>query len=131
MFSIPGSLANDLIERARTDAPIETCGYLGEKEGAVSGLYPLRNLDAAEDHFTLDPVEQFAAIRAMRAAGESLRAVYHSHPASPARLSEEDLKFTNDPEVSYVIISLLPPEPVIRSFRVADGQIHEEPVRIL
>ena len=42
----------------------------------------------------------------MRKDGERPRAVYHSHPSSPARMSEEDLRLLIDPSFSSVIISL-------------------------
>ena len=58
--------------------------------------------------------------------------VYHSHPASPARLSQEDVRLANDPQLYYVIISLLNPvEPVLKAFRVMAREVTEAPIQIM
>ena len=59
-------------------------------------------------------------------------AVYHSHPESPARPSEEDIRLALTPGVSYVIVSLQDPgQPVIRSFRISDGVVTLEEVVLM
>jgi hypothetical protein len=35
-----------------------------------------------------------------------------------------------DPDWHYVLVSLRLPEPVVRSFRIVDGEIDEEPVLV-
>ncbi|MGB8601138.1 MAG: M67 family metallopeptidase [Rhizomicrobium sp.] len=119
----------DLIAHARQDAPVEVCGYIGERNGVASRNIRLTNADASPEHFTLVPAEQFAAVKALRANGYSLRAVYHSHPASPARLSEEDKRLLRDPNLSYVIVSLAGAEPVVKSFRIG-ADAHEEKILV-
>lgn len=104
---------------------MEACGYLAEREDIVIQAIPLKNMDASHEHFSLDPEEQFAAMRRMRSEGCKLKGVYHSHPSTPARPSAEDLLLANDPNLSYVIISLASDEPVIKSFRI-QGQLATE-----
>jgi proteasome lid subunit RPN8/RPN11 len=110
-------------------APLEACGLCGGREGRVTAFHPLANADASGEHYRMRPEEQFAAVRAMRAAGDRLLAIWHSHPASPARMSEEDLRLAFTPETVYLITSLdTPGEPALRGFTVRDGRA--EPVEL-
>lgn len=126
MLKIPFSLKAEIIRLARRDSPIETCGYLSGIDDEIKEVVSLTNIDHSAEHFSFDPREQFQAVKAARAKGYQLIAVYHSHPASPARLSEEDLRLANDPQLFYVIVSLLnPDEPVIKAFKVNSGVVSE------
>lgn len=129
-LKIQRAIREQLIQHARQDAPLEACGYLAEKAGLVTAIFRLTNADASPEHFSFDPAEQFAAVRQMRAAGLRMRAVYHSHPATPARPSAEDLRLANDPDLSYVIVSLAQSEPDVKSFIIRPGQITVEPLEI-
>ena len=129
MLRITREALAGIVAHARDDAPIEACGYLGAREGVAARALRLTNADASPEHFSLLPREQFSAVRALREMGLALRAVYHSHPASPARMSAEDIRLAVDPALSYVIVSLAGPEPVVKSFTVASG-VAEEPIEI-
>jgi len=120
-----GALA-EMVAHAQDDAPLEACGYLGERDGTVGRVVRLTNADASPEHYSLVPAEQFAAVRALRREGWRLRAVYHSHPASPARMSAEDLRLALDRSLSYVIVSLAGAEPTVKSFRVDEAAGEEE-----
>jgi len=130
MLTIKKEVVAGIFDHARRDAPLEACGLLAETAGIICAFYPLTNLDAATDHFTLDPKEQFEVIREMRKRGQKLKALYHSHPVTEARPSAEDIRLAYDPEISYVIISLLG-EGCIRSFRIKDSVIEEEEIKII
>jgi proteasome lid subunit RPN8/RPN11 len=130
MLNIQQRVIDSLIEHARKDAPIEACGYLAEKDGFVVMSLALTNVDASKEHFSLDPKEQFDAVREIRSRGLRLRAVYHSHPASPARPSEEDIRLAFDPNLSYVIVSL-DKVTVIKSFGIRMGKVEEEEIIII
>jgi len=128
---IPAALVADLEREARRHAPLEACGLLAGRNGRVEQFYPLTNADAAAEHFSMRPEEQFAAIKAMRGLGLRLLAIWHSHPATPARMSEEDLRLAYTPDALYAIFSLaVPPEQALRAFAVEDGRPREVPVRI-
>lgn len=130
-MNIKLSVIKRLIQHAQSDAPVEACGYLAENDEIVIAAFPMKNVDASSEHFSFEPGEQFAAVRQMRAAGLRLRAVYHSHPATPARPSPEDIRLANDPSLSYVIVSLAGPQPDVKSFRIRDGQTTAEPLNII
>ncbi|MDO8586219.1 MAG: M67 family metallopeptidase [Armatimonadota bacterium] len=130
MIVLPPHIASEIIAHAREDAPVEACGLLAGADGVVQRCYRLTNRDRSPEHFTLVPQEQFAAAKDMRANGLQAVAVYHSHPASPARMSDEDLRLAVAPGIRYVIVSLMSEEPDIRSFILQDGVPVEEPALV-
>lgn len=129
MIRLPRRIADDLTAHARADAPVEACGLLAGSGEAVAEAYRLTNVDQSPEHFSLDPREQFGAVRAARGLGLEIVAVYHSHPASPARMSPEDLRLAVAPGMCYVILSLADPQgPQFKAFRVEQGVAVEEPL---
>ena len=54
----------------------------------------------------------------------------HSHTHTEAYPSPTDVEIA-DPAWHYVIVSLRPPAPVLRSYRIEAGEIIEEPVTVL
>lgn len=118
-----------MLAHGRREEPNEACGYLAAKNGVVCRHFELTNIDAAPDHYTMDPAEQFAVIRQTREEGLQLTAVYHSHPATPARPSVEDLRLAHDPEIIYVIVSLLAGVQPVRAFRIHQGVETEVPLQ--
>jgi len=115
-----------MLAAAQKAAPCEACGLLAGQNGKIFKFYELTNLDASPEHFSMDPAEQFAALKDMRANGLEMLAAWHSHPATPARMSAEDLRLAYAPGLIHVIISLaLPDQPRIRAFTVEDGSARE------
>ena len=131
MLRIKRSVIRAITAHAKKELPNEACGYLASENDMVSSHYEMTNIDKAPDHFSMDPGEQFAAVKEMRSKGQALKAVYHSHPETPARPSIEDIKLAYDPDISFLIISLATPEPQIKSFLVARGEVSEEPIEII
>ena len=132
MLQIPMSIYERMIGQARGGFPFEICGILGGKDGVVSVIYPMTNTDASRDHFMMDPHEQFSVAKELRSHQLEMLAVYHSHPATPARPSDEDIRIALTPDISYVIVSLADPSaPEVRSFRIADKKVGSEELRII
>jgi proteasome lid subunit RPN8/RPN11/TusA-related sulfurtransferase len=131
MLTIKKNVMKAIIAHAENELPHEACGYLAAKEGLVGVHYEMTNLDKAGDHFTMDPKEQFATVKEMRKRGQHLCAVYHSHPETPARPSEEDIRLAFDPDISYVIISLQTKERIVKSFRINKGEVSPEDMEIV
>ena len=88
----------------------------------------MTNAEGREDHFTFDPKEQFEAYRMARALEVEIVGAYHSHPATPARPSEEDIRLAFDPGILYVIVSLMGGERTVKAFWIRDGKGEEEPL---
>lgn len=111
----------ELVRAAQDAAPLEACGLLAGQGTRVTRFYPLTNADASAEHFSMLPGEQFAAVKAMRADGVKMLAIWHSHPATPARMSQEDLRLAFTPEAVYVILSLAGETPTLGACTVRDG----------
>lgn len=130
-FAIARGVARDMLEAAWEAAPLEACGLLAGAGGRASKCYVLANADESAEHYSMQPAEQFAAVKDMRARGLALVAIWHSHPASHARMSAEDMRLAYTPDVAYVILSLAEPGGrTIRAFDVCDGVAQEVPVKI-
>lgn len=128
-MKINETILKAITAHAQREMPHEACGYLAGDETGVHHHYEMTNIDKAADHFSMDPQEQFAAVKDMRTHGHKLVAVYHSHPETPSRPSEEDIRLAYDPNVSHVIISLAEPENItIKSFKICKGQVSPEEI---
>jgi proteasome lid subunit RPN8/RPN11 len=130
MLTISQPIIDAIIAHARRDFPLEACGILGGADGVVSEHYPMTNTDRSNEHFTMEPREQFAVVKDLRAKGKEMLVVYHSHPESPARPSEEDVRLALTPGVSHLIVSLAGESPDVRAFRIEGGVVTPEPITI-
>ena len=115
-MKIHQSIYNDIIEHAKSELPNEGCGYVAGHENELTTFYPMTNTDKSPVHFTFDPKEQFTTMKDARKKGILLKAVYHSHPETPARLSAEDIKELNDPNTLYIIVSLANNSPDMKAY---------------
>lgn len=126
----------EILAYAQTCLPNEACGLLGGRiEGeikTVEKVYLLKNMDQSPEHFSMDPKEQFAAIKDMRGQEWVMLGNFHSHPSTPSRPSQEDIRLAFDPKASYLILSLEKEgQPVLKSFNIKDAQVKEEELRII
>lgn len=126
----------EILSHSKASLPNEACGLLGgtvaDGVKTVEKIYRLTNIDQSPEHFSMDPKEQFAAIKDMRTFGWVALGNFHSHPATPSRPSEEDIRLAYDPQASYLILSLQDGNnPVLKAFRVTDGKAEEEELRII
>lgn len=131
MIKIPKDIYEAMIKHAQAKAPIEACGYLGGTGSEVKALYEMTNADNSEEHFSFIPQEQFEAFNNANKAGLRLIACYHSHPATPARPSEEDIRLAYDPNISYIIISLAGGTPDVKSFKIKNKEVTKEETEVL
>ena len=132
MIQIPRAIHDDLISHAREGFPLEVCGILGGGGETVTAIYRMTNTDASNEHFMMAPKEQFAVVKELRAKGLSMLAIYHSHPETPARPSDEDIKLALTPDVSYLIISLADAGiPVVNSYKISSGNVQKESVEVI
>jgi len=139
-MKIPQNVIEKLIVQAQKDAPDESCGYLlgiispstggGQGEALVTENYWMENTDHSPEHFSFAPKDQFAALRYAREKGLRILANWHSHPASPSRPSQEDLRLANDPTIRYAILSLLDGEPKLNSFKILNGEVVDKEVHL-
>lgn len=129
-FRIPRALVEEMFAHARACAPEECCGLLGGGEGGARSAYPLRNVAPRPSvAYEAAPEELFEAQRSMRARGESLAAVYHSHPrAAEPEPSPADVRLAFYPSAIYFIIGFDGAGAgVLRAFRISEREGRWEP----
>jgi [CysO sulfur-carrier protein]-S-L-cysteine hydrolase len=129
-FQIPQTLVEEMCAHARARVPEECCGLLGGAGNGAASVYPLRNVaPRPEVAYEAAPEELFEAQRRMRALGETLVGVYHSHPRSddPAP-SRTDVRLAFYPEAFYFIIGFGEGGTcVLRAFRISEREGRWEP----
>ena len=131
ILQIEEQILTAILEHGRREEPNEACGYLAARDGVIKRHIELTNIDAAPEHYSMDPAEQFAAIRQIREEGLQLAAVYHTHPESPARPSVEDIRLAHDSQIIYVIASLMAGVEPVRAFKIKDGEVTVVPLQVL
>jgi proteasome lid subunit RPN8/RPN11 len=119
-----------IVAQALDEAPLECCGLLVGTYGAdlAQRYAPCRNAAASSRVYTVEPRDLLRADREAQDAGMDLIGVVHSHTHTPAYPSPTDVSSAVDPTWHYAIVSLALGEPVVRSYRIADGEVHEEEV---
>ena len=126
-----------ILDHARKERPDEACGLIGgvDREDGVREIrkvYLLTNVDHTSEHFSLDPKEQLAAVKDMRRNGLRPLGNWHSHPSSPSRSSQEDIRLAFDRNASYLILSLIDDKnPILNSFHVENGVSTKEDLEIV
>lgn len=131
MIKLSKSDYEKILAHAEKELPNEACGLIaGTVENGdkiIKEVYLLTNIDHSNEHFTLDPKEQLAAIKDMRSKSYVPLGNWHSHPESPSRPSEEDKRLAYDSKASYMILSLMNrAEPVLNSFKITGDTAKKE-----
>jgi proteasome lid subunit RPN8/RPN11 len=121
-----------IVAHALDGFPLEACGLLAGHAGddKVRVVYPCRNAAASARVYTVEPLDHLRADRDAESRGMEIIGVYHSHTHTDAYPSPTDVTQAPDPTWRYVIVSLKDPEPVLRSYRIVDGEVREEPVAL-
>lgn len=128
-MKIEQQVIDDIIRQAQQDAPNESCGYLLGTDDTVTENFWMENIDHSPEHFSFAPRDQFAALKYARSNGLKILANWHSHPASPSRPSQEDLRLANDPNIRYAILSLHDGIH-LNSFKILNGELVDKEVHL-
>lgn len=129
MIKLSKEIREEIYRQGKDELPNEACGYLAGKDGVVVKRIPMTNVDKSPEHFSLDPKEQFEAFKQAKSEGLQLISVYHTHPETPARPSEEDIRLAYDPSISYIITSMIDGD--IKSFKIIDGSVTKEEIVLI
>lgn len=126
----------DIFTHCTQGLPNESCGLLAgtvdREVKTVIQVYFLKNIDESPEHFSMDVKEQFKVISQIRKNGLQLIGNFHSHPSTPSRPSEEDIRLAFDPSLSYVIISLQDRNnPIIRSFNISNRETEIDQLQVV
>lgn len=111
--------------------PFEGCGLvIGDAGGVVSEVVASPNVAASARIYEIDSRVLLQAYRRADEEGRFVMGVFHSHTHSEAYPSPTDIRQAPDPDWHYILVSLRDPDPVVRSFRVVDGEVTEEDLQI-
>ena len=121
----------EMVAHALSGFPLEACGLLvGGADGSIHSFHPCVNAAASSKLYTVEPRDMLRVDRAAEDAGQQVIGVMHSHTHTDPYPSPTDVEQAPDPDWHYVIVSLRDDVPMLRSFRIADGAITEEPVEL-
>jgi [CysO sulfur-carrier protein]-S-L-cysteine hydrolase len=112
--------------------PHEGCGLLVGDPDTATVAVAVGTDNAAHSAlvYEIDPREQLAIDRDAGARGLEVIGAFHSHTHTEAWPSPTDVAAAVDPSWHWVIVSLRAADPVVRSFRICDATIQEEPVQV-
>lgn len=122
---------HEMVAHAHAGLPHEACGlFAGDGDGTVRCFYPTANEAESAKVYTV-PARDFLRIeRDAEDRGWQVLGVMHSHTHTEAYPSPTDVAQAPDPGWHYVIVSLRDDVASLRSFRIVDGSIEEEPVEL-
>lgn len=125
-----------ILEYSREHKPVEACGIIAgiidqdARKYFSTKIYFMENIKNSPEHYLMEPEEQFEVFKDMRENDLDLISVFHSHPYSPARPSQEDIEMANYKDAVYLIISLQQEREDFRAYFIQDEQPQEIEVEI-
>ena len=134
MLTIGRDVVDAIVAHARRDHPDEACGIVAGPIGADRPVrhIPMDNAERSPTFYRFDSTEQLKVWMEMDDRDEEPIVIYHSHTATEAYPSRTDVDIAGYPEAHYLLVSTREPDTVeIRSFRIVDRNVTEEPVRIV
>ncbi len=126
------SYADEITAHAREDAPNECCGIIAGNDGHATKLYRAVNAEASPYRYNVDSKDLLRIYRDIDDNDWEVLAIYHSHTHTEAYPSPTDRRLAAWPEAFYLIVSLADDaNPVLRSFRIEDGEVTEETLELV
>ena len=133
MLILDRSVRDAIVAHARRDHPDEACGIVAGPAGSdrPERVVEMTNAARSMTRYEFEPAEQLRVYREMDDRDEDAVVVYHSHTATEAYPSRTDVRCASQPGAHYVLVSTRDPaETEFRSYRIVDGVVTEEEVRI-
>jgi proteasome lid subunit RPN8/RPN11 len=134
VLTIDAAILDAIVAHARRDHPDEACGLVAGAAGSdtASRLIPMANAARSMTFYEFDSGEYLRVYREMEDRDEEPVVIYHSHTATQAYPSRTDVSYAGWPDAHYLLVSTREAETTeVRSFRIVDGVITEEPVRVI
>jgi proteasome lid subunit RPN8/RPN11 len=136
VLRLPADIRDKIVAHARRDHPDEACGIVAGREGQPERLVEMDNAERSPTFYRFDAIEQLQVWREMDERDEEPVVIYHSHTATEAYPSRTDIALASEPAAHYVLVSTRAngrdgAEAELRSYRIVDGTVTEEPVEIL
>ena len=134
VLTIDSAIVDAIVAHARRDHPDEACGVVAGPAGSdlPTRLIPMDNAARSMTFYEFDSLEQLRVWREMDARDEEPIVIYNSHTATEAYPSRTDVSFAGEPGAHYLLVSTREEQTTeVRSFRIVDGVVTEEPVTIV
>ncbi|MDQ4006467.1 MAG: M67 family metallopeptidase [Actinomycetota bacterium] len=138
MLTIDQATWDAIVAHARRDHPDEACGVVAGPEGSgrAERFVPMLNAARSPTFYEFDSADLLALYKEMDQRDEEPVVVYHSHTATEAYPSRTDIGLAMEPNAHYVLVSTQEcgndEGPVeFRSFRIVEGEVTEEEVRVV
>src|SRR5512135_391342 len=134
MLTLDQATYDKIVAHARHDHPDEACGIVAGPAGSDRPVrhVAMTNAERSPTFYRFDSVEQLRVWREMDGRGEAPLVIYHSHTATDAYPSRTDVAYALEPDAHYLLVSTANPgRESVRSFRIVDGQVGEEEVRVV
>ncbi len=134
VLKIRRDLVDAMVAHARRDHPDEACGVLAGPQGSdrPERFIPMVNAARSPTFYQWDSAEQLRVHRELDANDEDYVVIYHSHTATEAYPSRTDVSLAAEPGAHYVLVSTREPDThELRSYRIVDGVVTEEPVEVV
>lgn len=134
MLTIDAAILEAIVVHARRDHPDEACGVVAGQAGSdePTRVVPMANAERSSTFYRFDSTEQLRLWREMDDLDEEPVVIYHSHTATEAYPSRTDINLAGEPGAHYLLVSTRDPDLTeIRSYRIVDGQVTEEPVQVV
>ena len=134
MLIIDRATYDTIVAHARADHPDEACGVVAGPAGSdrPERHIPMANAARSTTFYEFDSMDLLKLYRELEARDEEPVVIYHSHTATEAYPSRTDVAYANEPGAHYLLVSTRDPDVAeVRSYRIIDGQVTEEPVRVV
>jgi [CysO sulfur-carrier protein]-S-L-cysteine hydrolase len=134
VLTIRRDLVDEMVAHARQDHPHEACGVLAGPAGSdrPERFIKMINSASSDTFYEFDSKELIELYRELQSRDEEWVVFYHSHTATEAYPSRTDVNIASYPEAHYVLISTRDPDVhELRSYRIIDGEVTEEPVEVV
>jgi proteasome lid subunit RPN8/RPN11 len=134
VLEIDEAIRDAIVAHARADHPDEACGVVAGPVGSdrPERFIAMPNAARSTTFYEFDSADLLKLYREMDDRDEVPVVIYHSHTATEAYPSRTDISYASEPDAHYVLVSTREPDSYeFRSYRIVDGEVTEEPVKVI
>jgi proteasome lid subunit RPN8/RPN11 len=134
VLTLDQAIRDAIVAHARADHPDEACGIVAGPIGSDRAVrfVPMTNAERSPTFYRFDSQEQLRVWREMDDRDEEPVVIYHSHTATEAYPSRTDVALAQEPNAHYLLVSTRSPDDLeMRSYRIVDGTVTEEELRVV
>jgi proteasome lid subunit RPN8/RPN11 len=134
VLTLDQAIRDAIAAHARADHPDEACGIVAGPIGSDRAVrfVAMTNAERSPTFYRFDSQEQLRVWREMDDRDEEPVVIYHSHTATEAYPSRTDVALAQEPNAHYLLVSTRSSDNLeMRSYRIVDGAVTEEELRVV